>query len=724
MAYNPNDGEIYGVAYNDQNASVLYTIDKMMGAVTEVGTVGMDINTLACDPDGTFYCNEFGTSKVYSFTLETMAQPTFMMEVVNEYDATFATMGAQAMEYDPNTGNVVWTSYYYEEKSWGNWDYSYLYEIHPETNTYTLHNDMSHQLVALVIPQEGKSGDWADPTDEILVLELSKDEVNLLRGNSERLSVTILPWNVADHSVVWTVEDPTIADVNQYGLITGLNVGTTTITVTSKLDPNFCDTVTVTVDTLPVNLEGVLLDVDGNPMMFTWDMLENHTWTAGVALDTVLLSATKTANGDLLGVDASAKTVLRVDPVTGTSTELGTWESQIYDMAYSNLFSDEETDRVHMISGSFWIPAKDPSNPNDNAAWDLFDYIFDKSYAFEFVAIATGDIYTIEDAGQTYEAEELFFLDDNGHVWKLYAYADGDFYNATEPVCYTSNLEEMGYTLTRLEETMLPLCSMVVGEDGNLYFSGYNGKTNVFYQLVLNEETQTCEAVPFANTGEDVWPAFLTEAATVCRHANTELRGAQEVTCTEDGYTGDTYCVDCGELVEEGEAVKAQGHQMGQWEVHTAATCTEDGEERSYCANCDHYESRVIEAQGHQMGQWEVHTAATCTEDGEERSSCANCDHYESRVIEANGHSHEVTDSKAATCTEDGHTTYTCHCGDTYTETLSAQGHSYVDGTCAHCGHVENGTPDTGDVNIFAIVVVAMFALAADVILISKKRTN
>ena len=29
-------------------------------------------------------------------------------------------------------------------------------------------------------------------------------------------------------------------------------------------------------------------------------------------------------------------------------------------------------------------------------------------------------------------------------------------------------------------------------------------------------------------------------------HPNTEIRGAKSATCLEEGYTGDTYCKDCG----------------------------------------------------------------------------------------------------------------------------------------------------------------------------------
>ena len=45
-----------------------------------------------------------------------------------------------------------------------------------------------------------------------------------------------------------------------------------------------------------------------------------------------------------------------------------------------------------------------------------------------------------------------------------------------------------------------------------------------------------------------------------CAHAETELRGAKAATCTEDGYTGDTYCKLCGEKLAEGSVIAALGH--------------------------------------------------------------------------------------------------------------------------------------------------------------------
>jgi len=40
-----------------------------------------------------------------------------------------------------------------------------------------------------------------------------------------------------------------------------------------------------------------------------------------------------------------------------------------------------------------------------------------------------------------------------------------------------------------------------------------------------------------------------------CEHLNTEIQNAVEATYTEDGYTGDTVCLDCGETISYGEVI-------------------------------------------------------------------------------------------------------------------------------------------------------------------------
>ena len=57
---------------------------------------------------------------------------------------------------------------------------------------------------------------------------------------------------------------------------------------------------------------------------------------------------------------------------------------------------------------------------------------------------------------------------------------------------------------------------------------------------------------------------------------DTQLVGAKDATCTQDGYTGDEVCKTCGVTVKKGEVIPATGHDT-QLVGAKPATCTEDG---------------------------------------------------------------------------------------------------------------------------------------------------
>ena len=182
-------------------------------------------------------------------------------------------------------------------------------------------------------------------------------------------------------------------------------------------------------------------------------------------------------------------------------------------------------------------------------------------------------------------------------------------------------------------------------------------------------------------------------------HTNTEIRDAKAPTCTTAGYTGDTYCTDCGKLIAKGEIIEATGHSFGEWTETKAPTCTEAGEETRTCA-CGEVETRPVAATGHSYNA--VVTAPTCTEKGYTTYTCACGDSYVADYVDATGHSFgEWTETKAPTCTEEGSKTRTCACGETETEVIPATGHKcesvvtaptctekgYTTHTCA-CGYV------------------------------------
>ncbi len=135
------------------------------------------------------------------------------------------------------------------------------------------------------------------------------------------------------------------------------------------------------------------------------------------------------------------------------------------------------------------------------------------------------------------------------------------------------------------------------------------------------------------------------ELKIVCTHEFTEVRDRVDVACLVDGYTGDTYCLVCGELLEQGSVIEAEGHDLYQGPL--AATCTEPGYDYiRYCKTCGEvFQSKnEIPALGHDWGAWTVTKAPTATEDGEETRVCSHdSSHTETRTIPATGYVLTIT---------------------------------------------------------------------------------
>lgn len=70
-------------------------------------------------------------------------------------------------------------------------------------------------------------------------------------------------------------------------------------------------------------------------------------------------------------------------------------------------------------------------------------------------------------------------------------------------------------------------------------------------------------------------------------HINTKVQNAKEATCIEKGYTGDTYCLDCGTLIKEGEIIAETGHLHTEIQNAIEVTDTQEGYTGdTYCLDC------------------------------------------------------------------------------------------------------------------------------------------
>lgn len=115
----------------------------------------------------------------------------------------------------------------------------------------------------------------------------------------------------------------------------------------------------------------------------------------------------------------------------------------------------------------------------------------------------------------------------------------------------------------------------------------------------------------------------------------------------------------------------------------TAPSCTEKGYTTYTCA-CGHtYVSDEVSATGHSFGNWVTVKEPTATATGKAERTCGKCSAKEERTLDkvtgSHQHSYSAKVTKNATCTAAGVKTYSCSCGDSYTESISATGHSFGD---------------------------------------------
>ena len=155
-------------------------------------------------------------------------------------------------------------------------------------------------------------------------------------------------------------------------------------------------------------------------------------------------------------------------------------------------------------------------------------------------------------------------------------------------------------------------------------------------------------------------PYKKTESLKATGHKNKETRNYKKPTCKYEGYTGDTYCKDCGTLLSSGKPTKKFDHDWNSGTVTKKATCKEEGSVTYTCENCGETETVSTKKTKHDYRE-EQHKNATCTENGYSISVCQNCNDMKRVEIPATGHVNQITkDAKEASCKSEGYT------GDVY----------------------------------------------------------
>ena len=566
LAYDYNAETLYGAALSaSTGAAQLAKFDLGSGAMTVIGDLPLNTNTLATDSKGNFYSIENSSGDLYTFTLDTLNTPALVGSTgyLNNY--------IQGLTYNNNDGQLYWGQYYtvgnavkcdingdgttnaddaqlivdyasgkLTEEEQANYNFSKAnfnkdgridtFDAHLLLNLNTNNSEIAYLLrvdtedastqIAATLPTETAALFAPDDTtlpaaltkNAVASVALSQDTLSLTPTLSAQLTAFAAPWNLADTSVTWTSSDEDVATVDETGNVTARSVGTATVTAAASADPSVSASCTVTVTAVDVTITGALQDADRNAQFFTWNLGEDSTWTPGAALDNSVEAVVATPDGSVWQMDTKDYSLHQVNANGETLASYPGIGIPMVDLGYSDFFSQlNGTIQLQGAYQYFIYLQKDPTAFTSNYVNMLF-YLMFYANAGEFVAVSSGVTGpVVDEEGNTRTGETFYLLDNVGDVWYVVSYVDGE----GEPHTAFGYLPSDNLTypvLTYPGEGANKNCSLVVADNGDLFFSYYNGSNNVLYRLTLNEDETMYNATLIADFGEGVRPASLLSA--------------------------------------------------------------------------------------------------------------------------------------------------------------------------------------------------------------------
>lgn len=138
-----------------------------------------------------------------------------------------------------------------------------------QNNTITCQvdgNTVEYTTVMLQVYDFSKAPKRSEDIATVAVSSLTIEEssIDIMVGNTEALTATIIPLNASNKSITWSSTNEAAATVDEFGIVTAVAVGSTTITATS-IDGSFADTTTVNVSAFSATLvSGISIDEGSN----------------------------------------------------------------------------------------------------------------------------------------------------------------------------------------------------------------------------------------------------------------------------------------------------------------------------------------------------------------------------------------------------------------------------------------------------------------------------
>ena len=493
LAFNYADGNLYGLFYcavNSQVVPMLCTIDMLNGNMEVLCELPADVHTLAIDDQGNFYSAAYGAASLYTYTLNDLYS-TYSMTYVGDM-GYYGTSSVSSMAWDHDTDTLYWGFP------------NMLLKVNTANAEPTLLHYNNFQMVGLFVVPNSYGNRFA-PTNTVSHLTIDQRESRTLVGDTSVLKVQVWPWNVSDDTVTWSSGNPGVATVDQNGVVTGVAVGTTTITATSNLDPTKSISCSFTVETLNKTLNALIWDEVGQIHMSEFDVtdLPDYTKLSNADLGHELASATMGQDGVIyaasLDMSTMSSSLYKLDPETFKPTLIGSSTDGYVDLAPA---PGQPGNSLMAVYGGNVMHV-------DTVTGDYYNYYY--MFDYNLVGIAYAGTQELKDWGFDTMVDWYFIIDRLGNVYLMgFLEQDGTYYYMEHDTLAPGGI----YTQLGIEMDT-PFFGSAYFDGEFLYFSAYREARNNVTLMAIDVASGSKACYTLGTFADGIWPvAGLMELGT------------------------------------------------------------------------------------------------------------------------------------------------------------------------------------------------------------------
>ncbi len=382
----------------------------------------------------------------------------------------------------------------YLTMSVSSWTSTTVYYLRYYSNTFSLNTATNSVYLFQKVEQNFDIDPYG--VSEVIV---TPESLDLYKGASADLTAKVLPLTAADRTVTWTSANPAVATVDEFGRVTAVAKGTTTIRATANGDNTKYAECTVEVEAINKTLNAFAWDEEGKVWASSFNANNLPTWTKSTnnEVGTYLTNAFMFNASTLYAstCDTSDTSVLyTVNRSTYALTEFGTNYVPAFGMArgMTGFSASYGLDFIvygfakYLIMGNLTPDHEDPDD-NTSALYSGLPYAL-----LDLTTTDVGDAYVAAVCAKAVgtQSASYYFLDETGKIWETTArYSSGFKFSAPTLVVDTGIGTSLQYQ--------------------SLYYDG----TRIFWTHTTDEDCQLIIYVPSTgklynagNFGEGVWP--------------------------------------------------------------------------------------------------------------------------------------------------------------------------------------------------------------------------